>query len=175
MLFYFYVCEFYSYLFCVDVYTWRKDLTFKTNLIQKYLSDLGFPSCVKQILNLVEIYCETSLHQYNQETEDNDEDDEEDEGKASPFENGDVLNVIVDETLFALLEDPSFKAIQELRLLEILCTYFGAEGLNSLKYLVFDCLFGNVSQGESYIVFKVRQGLLFSLRSCSTFIKIDSF
>lgn len=120
-------------------FSWRAGISSKTRLIRTYFENLSFPECQRQMLDFLDTYFAAYF----------DEDAvSRDIGLVTKFKNANVVQVLSDEFFFGSLDDAEFSAVQELKLLEILCGYFEGDKVDPVKYLVFDCLFGNVTDEE---------------------------
>ena len=95
----------------LDVATWKSDISSKVSFIRQNLKKQVIPATWKHTLNTQELYFVTVLKRSNRF--DLSEDD---------IDNVDVIVEIVDEFIFN--EGKELSAMQELQLLEILCSHF---------------------------------------------------
>ena len=112
----------------VDVATWKSDISSKVSYIRQYLTKQNIPVTWKHSLNTQELYFVTVLKRSNRF--DLSEDD---------IDNVDVIVEIVDEFVFNGGKELS--AMQELQLLEILCSHFQAHNDDIGRCLQFAAMF----------------------------------
>ena len=123
-----------------NAFSWRSHISGKINLMQKYFEGLSFPESFKQMIDFFDTYFVAFLDEDNRNIE---------EGLPTKLKHSNVPRVIVDACFFTILDDSKFTALQELRLLELMCTYYQVEKLDVPRYLVFECIFGSLVDDET--------------------------
>lgn len=123
-----------------NAFSWRSHISGKINLMQKHFEGLTFPESYKQMIDFLDTYFVAFLEEDNRNLE---------EGLPTKLKNSNVPRVIVDACFFTFLDDSKFSSLQELTLLEILLTYYSNGDLDEARYLVFECLFGDMLDEEA--------------------------
>ena len=123
-----------------NAFSWRSHISGKIKLMQKYFEGLSFPESFKQMIDFFDTYFVAFLDEDNRNIE---------EGLPTKLKNSNVPRVIVDACFFSFLDDSKFSALQELKLLELLCTYYQGDKLDVPRYLVFECIFGSLVDDET--------------------------
>ena len=121
-----------------NAFSWRSHISTKIKLMQKYFEELSFPESHRKIIDFFDTYYDAYLKEDNQNNE---------EGlPPAKMKNSNVPRVISEECFFTFLDESDFTSIQELKLLELICSYFDGRELDIVRYFVFDCLFGNINE-----------------------------
>ena len=115
-----------------DVGSWTTDINWKEAHLRRYFDNLSFLECIENILDLAETYFTTVYEVFNEEEE---------EGVEYDFPYLDVIILLTEEYLYGHFFQV-ITPLQELSMLEILCSYFQNKPLDPIRYFVFDCLFG---------------------------------
>ena len=122
-----------------NAFSWRSHISRKINLMQKHFEELSFPESYKQMIEFFDTYFLAFLDEDNRNIADR---------LPTKLKNSNVPRVIVDSCFFTFLEDSKLSALQELKLLELICTYYRGEKLDVPRYLVFECIFGSLIDDE---------------------------
>lgn len=121
--------------FNVDVATWKSDISSKVSFLRQYITKQPIPTSWTHTLQTQELYFVTvlkSCSSYDLTEED--------------LDNVDVIVEIVDEFIFNGGKELS--AMQELQLLEILCTHFQAQTDDVVRCLQFGAMFNLSPEDE---------------------------
>lgn len=135
--------------FGVDVASWKSEISSKVLFIRQNLKKQVPPSSWKRTLNVQEVYFVTALKRCTHF--DISEED---------LDNVDVIGEIVDEFIFN--EGKELSAMQELQLLEIICSHFQNNEDEICRYLQFATMF-NLSPHDEIKVSPLCETHLFVL------------
>ena len=127
---------------CLDVATWKSDISTKVSFIRQNLKKQVIPASWKHTLNAQELYFVTVLKRSNRF--DLSEED---------IDNVDVIVEIIDEFIFNGGKELS--AMQELHLLEILCSHFQANNDDVGRCLQFATMFNLSPHDEMKVLVKL--------------------
>ena len=124
-----------------NAFTWRANILGKIRMMRKFFNeDLHFPVNYKQMIDFLDTY----FGEFWEEDGRNSEED-----FPTKMKNSNVPLLIIEECFFVFLDNAKFTAVQELKILEVLCSYLGEDKLDPVRYLVFDCLFGDIVDEEN--------------------------
>ena len=115
-----------------DVGSWTTDIVWKEAHLRRYFDGLSFLECIENIVDLAETYFTTVVEVFNEDVED---------GVEYDFPYLDIVILLAEEYLYGHFFQV-ITPLQELSMLEILCSYFQNNPLDPIRYFVFDCLFG---------------------------------
>ena len=115
-----------------DIGSWTSDIVWKEAHLRRYFDNLSFLECIENIVDLAETYFTTVVEVFTEEDE---------EGVEYDFSYLDIIILLTEEYLYGHFFQV-ITPLQELSMLEILCSYFQNKPLDPIRYFVFDCLFG---------------------------------
>ena len=115
-----------------DIGSWATDINWKEAHLRRYFDNLSFLECIESIVDLAETYFTTVYEVFVEEEE---------EGVEYRFPYLNILILLTEEYLYGHFFQV-ITPLQELSMLEILCSYFQNKPLDPVRYFVFDCLFG---------------------------------
>lgn len=116
-----------------DISSWTSDIHFKDFHLHRHFDSLPFLDCIREIIDLAQTYFQSVYAEYD--------DEEEEEGVQFDFPYLDIIVLLTEEFVYGHYFH-GVTPLQELQLLEILCSYFQENKLDPVRYFVFDCLFG---------------------------------
>jgi len=115
-----------------DISSWTTDIHWKEAYLRRHFENLSFLDCIKDIIDLAETYFTSVYEAFTEEDE---------EGVEYDFPYLDIIILLTEEYLYGHFFQ-SISPLQELSMLEIMCSYFQNKPLDPIRYFVFDCLFG---------------------------------
>jgi len=115
-----------------DISSWTTDINWKDAHLRRHFDNLTFLECIRDIVDLSETYFQSAYEVFSEEEE---------EGVEYDFPYLDIIVLLTEEYLYGHFFQV-ITPLQELSMLEILCSYFQNKPLDPIRYFVFDCLFG---------------------------------